>query len=413
MFSRLLACALLLSLSANFMLWQQLKFQDERGSKQEHILLPHHANPMSLKPSDPQQKALNSSTSANQTQQTAQFSRTTLNSQQVIQQAEAAFQRADYYVAVDLLQDVQQLDEIHASNHFSQLKNTWLDSLATWINQQNIEQSSQFLAAMLNYYPHDKAFMPLQAELHVVTGNILEAVRVYDDLLPYAENQSEVDAWLQTSAKLVIRQVESLVTRAQWHELIDFIDIVEVLNEQLIATPAWKIEALIALQNYAEAEYQLEILSHQPEFNVLVDELRGKIIRLQAESIAIPIQVLNNQMAVTARLDEESDVKLLIDTGAAMTVISDAAFQRLRSRMTFDFVREQRMNTAGGYASADIYRINLLSLQDARVTPIQIAVMPLNLNHGLEGLLGMNFLRFYQFHFERQQNTLWLKANGT
>jgi predicted aspartyl protease len=76
------------------------------------------------------------------------------------------------------------------------------------------------------------------------------------------------------------------------------------------------------------------------------------------------------------------------------------------------FIRNAKINTAGGVVDSPIYRFSSFAIGDYRIAEMQFVVMDLD-NSGSkkngDGLLGMNFLKVFNFQIDQQNSRLILK----
>ena len=178
--------------------------------------------------------------------------------------------------------------------------------------------------------------------------------------------------------------------------------------------PAFKLtlaEAQLALEQYAEAEQLLMTINHV-EYNARVNRLLDDIANMYNEDTGIPLVRQGEHFVVTAIFNTQLSTKLLIDTGASLTVISTTYFEQYFNPKNTTFLGNSRMNTAGGIVEAPVYRIESLDIGGYTVTSLELVVMPFDDIEGVDGLLGMNYLKHFQFTIDQQNARLALsKAN--
>ena len=68
-------------------------------------------------------------------------------------------------------------------------------------------------------------------------------------------------------------------------------------------------------------------------------------------------------------------------------------------------------NTANGPVQAPIYKLDSLLVGDWQVNQLEIAVLDLSSHSNIDGLLGMNFLRHFQFFIDQNEALLRLSVN--
>lgn len=105
---------------------------------------------------------------------------------------------------------------------------------------------------------------------------------------------------------------------------------------------------------------------------------------------------------------DEVDFRLMIDTGASLTLLTPEAAERLGIAVD-DIERRQRLVTPGGLVDAPLYQIEALAVGQEIVWDLPIAIVPLDLGEGLiDGLIGMDFLGKFDFKIDQDKQELKL-----
>lgn len=115
------------------------------------------------------------------------------------------------------------------------------------------------------------------------------------------------------------------------------------------------------------------------------------------------VTIAGNQVFVPVTLshgDRMVEARLILDTGASITVISTD----LAEKLNIDLERAPRRRAqvvGGGLVTAWHTRLDRLSAGPHTKTGIDVAVIPHNGGgFPIDGLLGMNFLRSYEYHID-------------
>lgn len=124
----------------------------------------------------------------------------------------------------------------------------------------------------------------------------------------------------------------------------------------------------------------------------------------------VPLVRSGQHFLVDAYPADAGSLRLLIDTGASMTIISSAALQQrgLRYRETG---RSQLFSTANGRVHAPVYLLESLSVGDWYVRQLEVGVLDLDGHAGMDGLLGMNFLSQFRFFIDQNASMLRLSLD--
>ena len=131
-------------------------------------------------------------------------------------------------------------------------------------------------------------------------------------------------------------------------------------------------------------------------------------MRSRLQEVKIPVtDAAHGQSVVTARVNDRDDVRLLVDTGASVVTFSAASAARLR--LKWDAKQKVKMTLADG-TEIDAHPVRLESLRvgDARVESIAAVVLPQGVSDGIDGLLGMSFLREFDVQLDNAHGQILL-----
>ena len=159
--------------------------------------------------------------------------------------------------------------------------------------------------------------------------------------------------------------------------------------------------------NLQEALLPLAQVANHPQFGAEARELMEQIEGSTAELAfaELPLTGRDGQFIVEAQIDGGLRVNLLVDTGAAITAIDRGVLQQAGYDMN---VEQQYFATANGVVAAPVLTIGELSLGEARVGNLSVGALSLNMSGDVVGLLGMNFLRHYDFRIDQTRRVLIL-----
>ncbi len=178
-------------------------------------------------------------------------------------------------------------------------------------------------------------------------------------------------------------------------------------------------EIQMKLDQYAEAAQSLDLIRYDPDMGSKAAQLLSEIERrgtAMGESAtdtaggvedAIPLTRKGGHFLVNTFLNDAGPLNLLIDTGASVTVIKPGALSSLgiAASESNDW---RTFNTANGRVNARMLTLRRLSLGNQVIEPANIAVMELDGSPDIDGLLGMNTLRYFRFYIDQENNTLLL-----
>jgi len=245
-----------------------------------------------------------------------------------------------------------------------------------------------------------------------------EALYVYQSARTYAYSNND-GARVTAELQSFVQAYDSAMAAEQnWFELQSFY---AQLLEMDMAAPANHYryaELLLAAGQDAQAQQLLEALGQQPGWQQRVTTLlqsysNGTAKELSREAgegyaSAIPLQRIGDHFLINLGLENEF-VKLLFDTGASVTMITRRAFERLSAQQS-TFLGTRIFNTANGRVRGDVYRFENVQFGDYQLQNVEISVKPVELGGEVEGLLGMNILRQFQFKLDQDNAQLLLNT---
>jgi len=188
---------------------------------------------------------------------------------------------------------------------------------------------------------------------------------------------------------------------------------------------AWFVElaiAQLALDDREAAQRSLELVMHdadvgQQALAMLTSLRQAETVVHDTDSAALATDVANipltrsgQHFLVDASPGDSGSLRLLIDTGASLTIVTPGALQQ-QGVLYRDTGRSRVFNTANGPVRAPIYIIEALSVGDWYVKQLEIGVLELDGQGNLDGLLGMNFLKHFRFFIDQNESMLRLSLN--
>jgi clan AA aspartic protease (TIGR02281 family) len=164
-----------------------------------------------------------------------------------------------------------------------------------------------------------------------------------------------------------------------------------------MGNPTGALSPLAQIQNHTRLGAQARRLMASIE----ADEAESPV---GLETLAL--RRVGDQFLVQGRLDQRRNVTLLIDTGAAMTMLEP----RLLASLGYGLDgRQAYFSTANGVVAAPVVALDRLSLGQAGVDHLPVGGLAMGLRPGVDGLLGMNFLRHYEFRIDQSEGVLYLQ----
>lgn len=125
---------------------------------------------------------------------------------------------------------------------------------------------------------------------------------------------------------------------------------------------------------------------------------------------AIDLQRLGSHFLVVATAIEDYDereLKLIIDTGASISLLTPVAAAALGLDQQ-ESQRQQQLQTPGGQVVAPIYELDALAIGRDVIWSLPIAIVSLDTGGAADGLLGMDFLSKFEFAIDQKRQQLRL-----
>ncbi len=261
---------------------------------------------------------------------------------------------------------------------------------------------------------------------------LAEAYQGQDDLLAAIDQLYEARGYAFRPAMLqrISGRIRSMVAGlAQSLKRNDDENALRVLYQHLIVLEPdhapWFMElaaAQLALDDREAARRSLLLVSQDPDVGAraqaMLSELNITLAGMQdaaswdaaTEVVGIPLHRSGNHFIVDARPDDGVSIRLLIDTGASLTIFTPDVLGQ-RGIHYQDTGRRGVFNTANGAVEAPIYTLGSLAVGGWYVRNLDIGVLDLGGGSGVDGLLGMNFLNHFQFFIDQNDALLRLSAN--
>ncbi|TLY18487.1 MAG: hypothetical protein E6K69_00015, partial [Nitrospirae bacterium] len=124
--------------------------------------------------------------------------------------------------------------------------------------------------------------------------------------------------------------------------------------------------------------------------------------------ITVPVFRVGLSLVVQARLNGSREAKLIVDTGADITILSNQV-ARDAGILPSSYISTVTLNTAGGPVRADMASLDAIAVGAAEVLHVPVALHDLpDTPAGVDGLLGLTFLDKFLVTLDAQKGELHL-----
>lgn len=112
------------------------------------------------------------------------------------------------------------------------------------------------------------------------------------------------------------------------------------------------------------------------------------------------------RIEVSARINGQGWVRLMLDTGADVTMMTPEAL--IANKVSYRDAKQVSLHGIGGIATG--YRVTLDSLEvgGARVAPMRVVSHDVQIARGLDGLLGRDFLNYFRVSIDNTRGVVEL-----
>jgi|GEM_PF-5026952 len=169
-------------------------------------------------------------------------------------------------------------------------------------------------------------------------------------------------------------------------------------------------ELQLHLSKYQEAGYTLASILYDPIWGEKARELETRInsqIRWSGGH-RLPMETFGQQHVVIARINGHAGLRLLVDTGASLTVLAQTAAQQA-VLVVPTTARRIYLQTASGITEAQMAQVEI-TLGDLPLEEREVAVINTSIGPNIDGLLGMDILGSYEFLLDQENKVLLLQS---
>ena len=289
-------------------------------------------------------------------------------------------------------------------------RETFLQALQQLKNNKQFRTAIDWLTAYLQSEYDDVVALQALADFHYLQKNYLAAIDTLYKAKSYAHETDKI-AQISASQRAIISEYA-----AQLQNRNDNLGLLDLYQRLVSEEPEYGdnyiglAQAYLALGNDADAHRSLNIIAYDPEASAKAQQLltviENRANKAATDAEPIQLQRHGNNLLTEVSFNNSPSGRLLLDTGASLTVITPQLLQNLG----LDYNHPQRkawFNTANGVVEAPIFIIDRVSVGSQIVDELEVAVMDLD-SQNISGLLGMNFLQHFRFSIDQHNNVLYL-----
>ncbi|MEA1880553.1 MAG: retropepsin-like aspartic protease [Campylobacterota bacterium] len=201
------------------------------------------------------------------------------------------------------------------------------------------------------------------------------------------------------------KYIDRLMDREEFGLLIAFLEEMIAYDDAQSFYSFKLAQVFMGLDKTEEASVLLHTLQYDDTYEQNAKKLLETIEKNEEESYdySIPLEKRGAHYVVTVILDGTS-FNLLLDTGATYIFIDEDKASML------EVIRDDLvLQTAGNDINAKLSKASSMRVGDLELSNIKVTVAPFK-REGVDGLLGMNFLKKFNFYIDQDKHTLHLNA---
>ena len=315
---------------------------------------------------------------------------------------------------------VKNIDKFYTklnNNHFSDAMVIYLNAqedklppyrttLKRYFEDSIEEYPQDTIRKMLEYIelePEHKLIKIQLSEFYTKLKKYPKAIDVLIELKEQADTQ-ESEQFNSTLFSTSKTYIDHLKQAEKYQELIAFLEQQIELDNHGSYFTLVLAEYYVENLNYTEAGKLLKEIEYDDSYGEKSKNLLEEIHKKEANNGEYPHRVelkkRGSHFYLNAKANEEP-LTLLIDTGATYTSINQNKLS------TTSFTKMLRLQTAGGEISEELRKVDSFSIGDIEVRDFQVTASSFP-QENADGLLGMNFLKHFQFKIDQENEVLYL-----
>lgn len=290
------------------------------------------------------------------------------------------------------------------------------DFLAGKLNNGEIESFLELSELWLQEHYSDIEVLLLQAQYYRGLGYFSEALQSYLQARTYADTEQQRKRVYDELQNFIFQRDTDYTEQGDWQALLIFY---AKLYDLDVANANQKFRYAELLLMFSDEKLAVSILDQlqvawKPKAQQLLSQYRreggyhagkSQSTGFQSEIAMAPV---GSHYLLTITLNDTSNHHLLLDTGASITMLSEESFNVASQGSGWQEMGWSLFNTANGIARGRMMQVDRLQLGDYVLKDVRVAVQSADFGNGVDGLLGMNVLRQFQFQIDQDNHRLLL-----
>lgn len=291
------------------------------------------------------------------------------------------------------------------------------DFLAGKLNSGENQSFYELSSLWLQQHYNDIEVLLLVAQYNRNQGYFTEALQSYLQAQTYAYTEQQRKRVQDELQNYIYQRDADYSGRGDWQPLLNFYEQLfdlDIANDSQV----FRYGELLLMQGRDKAAFVLldELAQRSPGWQPKVAQLRAQFKRdgryhagsTQSPGFqsALSMQPAGSHYLITISINDYSTHTLLLDTGASITMLNETAFYRASSGGGWKALGYSLFNTANGVVRGRMMQVEKLQIGEYVLEDVRVAVQDTDFGEGVEGLLGMNVLRHFQFQIDQDKHRL-------
>jgi clan AA aspartic protease (TIGR02281 family) len=283
-----------------------------------------------------------------------------------------------------------------------------------------------YVQEYLRSHPQDIEALLLEAEVYYYTAPLNMALVNYYGLLDENLDKSHIENILKLIDVNTTRIIQQFSGDGSWDLLAEFLEPliqVDPLNRRYVmalATAYGKQNQTVLMENVLaalpsddlraqrlrESIYAQDSAQVSPEsaWEELADNQDRNDTTETGNHRLVPLIERNGQYYTDVKINSVN-ARLLIDTGASTTAVTDSVFAKVDPRKT-TYLGNFNVQTAGGSISSALYKVSEIQVGSEIFNNISVMVLPTENMRDFDGLLGVNVIRRFNLTYDPSVGTM-------
>lgn len=279
------------------------------------------------------------------------------------------------------------------------------DILFSYINQyfSNTQEIQELLSLYLEVEYNDPKASLYLAKLHFNQQKYAEVFKILRPIKGHYVEEKLNKKIIQMYSQTVYAYLKTLPSPSK--EKLEFLEKLyeEDNNNEFLYLVA---KEHLNFANYIKSKELFESMDtssvYYNESQQFLNHINKKLQLSQKFSHKIKLKKSNNHFLINAQVNGQA-ITLLIDTGVTYTLVKEEIIQDdLKDKQSI------QVNTANGVKQAYLGKVDSFKVQGLELNNMDISSSDLDDEH-IDGLLGMSFLKHFDFYIDQEEAVLYLE----